>query len=67
MKLLLDTHVWLWFVRGEATLPRAQVLCKSAWPQRHGRRVTGHLGLFRLGTNFRDTLRREDATENRER
>jgi hypothetical protein len=23
MKLLLDTHVWLWFVRGEATLPRA--------------------------------------------
>ena len=23
MKLLLDTHVWLWFVRGESTLPRA--------------------------------------------
>ena len=23
MKLLLDTHVWLWFVRGETTLPRA--------------------------------------------
>lgn len=23
MKLLLDTHVWLWFVRGEATLPPA--------------------------------------------
>ena len=23
MRLLLDTHVWLWFVRGEATLPRA--------------------------------------------
>lgn len=23
MKLLLDTHVWLWFVRGDATLPRA--------------------------------------------
>jgi PIN domain nuclease of toxin-antitoxin system len=22
MKLLLDTHVWLWFVRGDATLPR---------------------------------------------
>ncbi len=23
MKLLLDTHVWLWFVRGDASLPRA--------------------------------------------
>jgi PIN domain nuclease of toxin-antitoxin system len=23
MKLLLDTHVWLWFVRGDAALPRA--------------------------------------------
>ncbi len=23
MKLLIDTHVWLWFVRGDATLPRA--------------------------------------------
>lgn len=22
MKLLLDTHVWLWFVRGDAALPR---------------------------------------------
>ena len=23
MKLLLDTHVWLWFVRGDTALPRA--------------------------------------------
>ncbi|KYG02466.1 hypothetical protein BE21_54975 [Sorangium cellulosum] len=23
MKLLLDTHVWLWFVSGETALPRA--------------------------------------------
>lgn len=23
MKLLLDTHVWLWFVRGDETLPAA--------------------------------------------
>jgi PIN domain nuclease of toxin-antitoxin system len=23
MRLLLDTHVWLWFVRGDAALPRA--------------------------------------------
>jgi PIN domain nuclease of toxin-antitoxin system len=23
MKLLLDTHIWLWFVLGDASLPRA--------------------------------------------